>query len=172
MGKDILGMLSRDEQAEIFRQLIKTPTIKKKAQELASAMMEDVSVDSVAEEVYCALDDLEVEEVWDNSGKRRDGYVDPNDYAWEMAEVAVGPFVREMERCLKLKLSVQAKLHCQGILQGLLVYEREGSNEFKDWAVDAPLNLADSVLSAWSKSASPEDVREVQEFWDVLQKNR
>lgn len=37
----------------------------------------DVDLEDIASEVYFELDCLRVEDVWDQSGSTRDGYVDP-----------------------------------------------------------------------------------------------
>ena len=41
------------------------------------------------------LDSIEVEEVWDRSGRTRNGYVEPTEMAFQMSEEALDPFIEE-----------------------------------------------------------------------------
>ena len=43
-----------------------------------------MSVEEIADGVFWELDTLEVENVWDNSGPTRYGYVDSGEKVWEM----------------------------------------------------------------------------------------
>ena len=59
--------------------------------------LKDVYSTVIADEVFYELDSLEVEDVWDQSGSTRYGYVDPNEKAWEMLEDAI-----ELKRGIRL----------------------------------------------------------------------
>ena len=87
-----MAAISPDEALEVLQELTKDPRIRKRAQALALAMVGDVDPDAVAEEVFYELDSIAVEDVWDNSGSTRDGYVDSGEYAWELFAKALGPF--------------------------------------------------------------------------------
>ena len=54
-----------------------------------------------------------------------------------------------------------------GILKGLYRFETESTNEFKDWAVDLPLNYADSVVEQWYSKEMEPMVTEFQSFIDT-----
>jgi hypothetical protein len=61
--KDILAVIAPDEAVVVLKELVKAPRIRKKAEEIALALVSDVDVDSVAEGVFCELDSIAVEHV-------------------------------------------------------------------------------------------------------------
>jgi hypothetical protein len=112
---DILDIITPDQALIVLKQLaVQDPKIKKKAREIALGLVDDVDVEGVTEEVFWALDSIAVEDVWDRSGSKRDGYVDPGDAAWEVFEEALDPFLDSLRKCHKLGLTLQAKRHCMG----------------------------------------------------------
>lgn len=163
---DILDVLSPEEAAAVLEQLAASdPEIRKKAQKIALELVDDVDVEEVAEAVLWELDSIPVEAVWDGSGPTRDGYVDSGDYAWQLFEDALEPFVAQLGKCQQLGRTAQAKLHCMGILKGIHRFETESESEYKDWAVDAPSECFVSVYEEWRKGTkSKKDVAEVKQF--------
>jgi hypothetical protein len=167
--KDILAVISPDQAVVVLNELAKDPRIRKRAEEIALAMVSDVDIDSVAEDVFYELDSIAVENVWDNSGASRDGYVDPGEYAWQLFEDALEPFEQHLHKCRELLLTKQAKHQCMGILKGIWRFERESTSEFKDWAVDAPGENMVRIFEEWKrKSNNPKDIKEVKSFMDSL----
>jgi len=153
----------------VLKELAKDPRIRKRAEAVALAMVGDVDMDAVAEEVSWALDSIAVEDVWDNSGGTRDGYVDPGEYAWELFANALEPFEKHLRKCHGLSLAKQAKLQCMGILKGIWRFESESKSEFKDWAVDAPDGNMTRVFDEWRKmSKNLNDIAEVKSFMESL----
>ncbi len=139
--------------------------ISKRIDELALEYLVEVDPDDIAENVFSDLDDLAVEDVWDNSGGTRDGYVDPNELASEMFEEALEPYIDELRKCQELSLADEAKLRCMGILKGLYKFEKEAATEFQDWAVDDPHENFKQVLQEWRKgNKDPKDLEEMDEF--------
>jgi hypothetical protein len=169
-AKKVLEALSPQEALVVLEQLVASDTgIRKKAEEIALELLGDVDVDEVAEEVLWELDSIPVEEVWDRSGRTRNGYVDPGDCAWQLFEDALAPFTGQLEKCQELSLTKQAKLHCMGILKGIHRFETESTSEFKSWCVDAPGGYFVSVYQQWKKQATRKsDVSEVKKFIHLL----
>jgi hypothetical protein len=62
-------------------------------------------------------------------------------------------------------MNIEANRMCMGLLLGLERFEHESTTEFKDWAPDAPLAFAGTVVNAW-KAGSPgrADVKAVKTF--------
>ena len=89
--KDILGAISPTEALAVLNELTKDPQIRKRAEAIALAVVGDVDIEAIAEVVFCELDSIAVEDVWDNSGATRDGYVEPGEYAWQLFEDALEP---------------------------------------------------------------------------------
>lgn len=134
-------------------------------------MVGDVDLDAAAEEVFYELDSVAVEDVWDNSGATRDGYVEPGEYAWDLFANALEPFEKHLRKRHELSLVKQAKLQCMGILKGIWRFESESKSEFKDWAVDAPEGNRARVFDEWQKrSKNPKDIAEVKKFIDSIRR--
>lgn len=164
--KDILQSISADEALSVLHQLVATsPAIRKKVEEIALTLLADVDVEDVADEVLWELESLVVEDVWDQSGSTRDGYVDPGDYAWQMFEDVLAPFLEQLRKCQKLSMNDQAKLYCMGILEGIHRFETDSTTEYKDWAVDAPGEYFVRIYNEWKKEAKrKKDITEVKSF--------
>ncbi|MDR2854935.1 MAG: hypothetical protein LBV40_02105 [Methanomicrobiales archaeon] len=145
--------------------LAKEPTLVKKAYDIAMEIVGDVSVDDISDDVYCALNSLDVFELYDSSGRTRDGYVDPNDRAWEMFEEALYPFTHDMTLNQKRALPSIAKMYCIGIIKALLRYKEGNSSELSDWVPDAPDESIINVVEEWKRgNPSDDDIAEVMEI--------
>ena len=153
MRKDeILKKLSPDEALIILRKLIKTDDdLKTKVIKLAEDLFRDVDIDQICEDVFFALDGIDVHELWDRAGPKTDGYTSPEDMSMEMFEEALAPFVKEMERLLDLKMPLESKVYCMGILKGIYQYEEDSKSEFKDWASDVPGETFGYILREWGE---------------------
>lgn len=122
--------------------------------ELAMARFDEVDVEEVAAVLYDELEALEVEEVWERAGRKRHGYVETGDAAYQMIEEVLTPFLADLARYQKLGLRDEANQMCEGLLLGFYRFEHESASRFKDWASDAPLSFAKTVLAAW-RAGSP-----------------
>ena len=162
---DIFNKISPNEALEILRQLTKTDyNLKKKIMELAEELFRDVDVEKICEDVFYALDGIDVHELWDRAGPKTNGYTSPEDMAVEMFEEAIEPFFQEMQRLLYLKMYQESKLYCIGILKGIYQYEEESESEFKDWASDVPGESFGYILREWGKSRNNKDKEEMKDF--------
>jgi hypothetical protein len=167
---DILDLLTPEQAVIVLQQLAAmSPEIRKKARLIALKLVGDVDAEGIAEEVFWDLDSIPVEEVWDRSGRKRDGYVDPGDAAWQLFEDALAPHLDALQKCQRLGLASQAKQHCMGILKGIHRFEKESDSEFKGWAVDAPGEYFASTYRQWRQGTkSKKDVAEVRRFVKAL----
>lgn len=118
---------------------------------VAKELFSHVEIDEMAANVQMELESLHVEDIWDRSGAKRDGYVDPGDAALEMFEEALKPFQDEVDKYKQLSMLQEADLACQGILKGIYDFHKESSTEYKEWAVDAPSEYFGVVLDDWKK---------------------
>jgi len=170
--KNIFDAISADDALAILRLLAKEDTkIAKKIEQIAIEYLSDVDIEDIASEVYFELDSIEVEEVWDRSGRTRNGYVEPTEMAFQMFEDALEPFVEEMKKYQKLSMFVEAKNYCIGILRGICSFEEESTSEYKDWAVDAPAEFFGWILDGWKKGqkgVTEEEERDVKKAGSVL----
>jgi len=165
-SENSIDAMSADDALVILRTLAQEDiNIAKRIEQLAMDDLRDVDIDVVAEEVCWALDDLEVEEVWNRSGSTRDGYMDPIDVAYEMFEEALAPFATELKKCRKLSLFEQEKSHCMGILKGIYKFDRESASQYKDWAADAPSEYFSITLDDWNAHCKkPKYRKEMEAF--------
>ena len=165
MKNDTFNKISPDEALGILKKLAKTDKkLKKRIVELAEDLFKDVDIDEVCEDVFYALDGIDVHELWDRAGPKTDGYTSPEDMAVEMFEEALEPFLQEMYRLLDLELLKEAKLYCMGITKGIYQYEEESTSEFKDWAADVPGESYSFIVNEWKKRGNAKDKKEMREF--------
>jgi len=83
---------------------------------LASQELGAVGMEQVAEQVAQRVGRLRIEDVWDRSGSRSDGGdMDETEAAWAVVEDAVEPFVRDLERRIRLGRDPEALAICQGV---------------------------------------------------------
>lgn len=133
--------------------------------EMALARIQQVDIEEVAAVLYDELEALEVEEVWARAGRKRHGYVETGEAAYQMIEEVLTPFLEDLARYQKLGLRDEANRMCEGLLLGFYLFQHESTSTFKDWAPDAPLNFAETVMTAW-KASSPtkSDVESLKAF--------
>ena len=166
INKQVLDKVGTEHANEILQRLAdEDAKISKRIQELALEYLTDVDPDGISEDIFYDLNILDVEDVWNNSGSTRYGYVDPNELAFEMFEEVLEPYIDDLRKCQKLSMDEKAKLHCMGILKGIDQFEREGTTEFKDWAVDAPYENFMKVFEEWrEENKNPKNLEEMDEF--------
>ncbi len=63
---------------------------------VAGELLGEIDVAGLAASVKDELESLDVDDIFDKSGARRDGYVDPGDAAFQMFEEALAPFLQDI----------------------------------------------------------------------------
>ncbi len=111
----------------------------------AGELLGEVNVAEVAASVKDELESLDVDDIFDKSGARRDGYVDPGEAAFQMFEEALAPFLLDVERYRTLGRPEEASAYCLGILKGIYGFDKDS------WAVDAPEEYFGQVVDAWER---------------------
>ena len=164
--KKVLDKISGHDALLILKALANEDrSIAKRIEQIALEYLRDIDVENVASQVYYALEGIEVEDLWEQSGSMRYGYVEPSDRAWEMFEEALEPFINELNRYFDLSLDNEAKKYCMGILKGINQFDKESTSQFKDWAEDAPDELFERILDDWKKACNnPEYIQEMEDF--------
>jgi hypothetical protein len=158
----VLTRLSLEQTRAILRALAQDPNLAPLILQAAQTQLEEHAphspddAEAIAEEVLEALERLEVEEVWERAGPKRDGYVDTSEAADAMIGEALQPFLEEMARYNDLGMADEAIYTCLGILSGLYRFEAESASEFKDWAADLPGDYGIVALEEWQKGAPPQ----------------
>ena len=81
------------EALKILRRLAENdPKIWKQIEKLAEQILKEVDAEGICEEVHFVLDQIQVEELWDRAGPKRDGYTSPAEMAVEMMEEVLEPY--------------------------------------------------------------------------------
>jgi hypothetical protein len=117
----------------------------------ATDVLTAIDVDATADEVFSALDSLDVTDCWDRSGESRDGYTSPDEAAAEMIDDELRPFLEQVDRYHEMGMPEQEATYCRGVLFGLYRYEHESKSEFSDWSVDIPVEYGGRLLGMWRK---------------------
>ena len=156
--KSFLHSLNSDETSQVLKTLLDdNPELIKKAYDIAVKAVGDVDADTIGHEIYQELNALDVDYLYEHSGKSRYGYVDPHDMAWEMFEDALSPFIDEMKTNQQRGLLAVAKAYCIGIIRGLWRFEEKSNSDFKDWVTDAAGDYVSTVVDTWKKGKPSDD---------------
>jgi len=157
------SLLDRPEMAvSILKKLYADKEVQHKLIDLAEAALQKVDADEIANDVFCELNMLDVQDIGKNSGKTRYGYVEPSEAAYAMAEDAVEPFVRDISKYRELGMKKEEKETCRGLIRGLMRYENSGSNEFKDWIPDSIMEIAESIIDEYGEHNTESDMTSIK----------
>ena len=149
----IIDALSPEDALIILRQLARQDeNLAAEIAALAVNRLSDVDIDGIADALRFELEGLTPEDVWERAGETRYGYVETNEAAYQIIEELLEPYLTELHQCQTAGLYLEAEQMCAGLLFGFYQFEFEVENKFKDWATDAPLEFAWSVLRRWQKN--------------------
>lgn len=164
--KNILKKISPDEALEILKILAAADKqIKKKIIDIAESMITHIEFDDIPDDVFYALDGIDVHDLWNRAGSTVDGYISTDEMAVEMIDAELEPFQQEVFRFIELGMHQEAKRYCMGVLKGIYMYRHDSKSEFKDWATDIPGECFHYLLKKWKKaSRDKSDIREMSEF--------
>ena len=138
-----LERLEADEAHAVLRRLLAAhPDLRAEAEQTARSLLAEVSFESVADEVECAMCSLDLDDLGSRAGRHRGGYTSPTDAAWELLQEAVDPFLSDMKRQLELGLEMEALETCKGLVLGLYRVRDTRGDEFLGWAEDFPAEAA------------------------------
>jgi hypothetical protein len=117
----------------------------------AMSLLSEFSLDGTADEVFDALDLIDIQDCRDLAGSSRDGYTSPEDAAVDVIEEELKPFFDQVERYHDLGMTDQEATYCKGVLLGIYRFAMESKAEIKDLAVDLPAEYAGTLLDEWRK---------------------
>ena len=166
MSSDILKQLTPEQALKVVRRLYeRNVDVRQAVMEEANSVLEAINCDETAEEVFFTLDSIDVQDLWNNSGARRDGYISPDEAAIEMVEDELEPFFDQVRRYHQLRMFPQEQTYCMGVLQGIYRFDQESKSQFKDWAIDIPIECFGYLLGEWRKDCqSSTATTEMDEF--------
>lgn len=159
-----LSTITDDQASRVLTHLLnENPELISKAASIAKTLLSDVDEEEICKDVCDALSELDVHDLWEQSGRTRYGYVEPCEHSYEMMEDKIEPFLDEMERYLDRKMVDDAHAYCRGIIRGICVYMSEEAGEFADWAVDNDDGLTYDVIERWKlKNKKPEIIADLE----------
>lgn len=161
-----LSTLTDDQAGQVLMILLEdNPSLIPKAAEIARDLLSGIDEEEVSAEVCEALSDLDVHDLWQQSGKTRYGYVDPYEHSYEMMEEKIEPFLDALDRYLEREMIDEALAYTRGIIRGICVYMFEEAGEFADWAVDGEDGLTYDVIERWKlKNNDPVHIETLEEY--------
>jgi len=159
----LIQSLNVDEAARVLKGLLdEDPSLTKKTYDIAVRVASKIDSETVKNQVFSALDRLDMDDLNGRAGRTRYGYVEPGEAAWELFEEALDPFIEEMKNNQRRALPAVAKAYCIGIIKGLLSYRESSSSDISDWLDDAPGEYIDTVIEEWKKgNPNDDDIAEV-----------
>lgn len=173
-SEPVLERLEPWEAKQVLRDLVGArPDIAGLAEEIARALLKDVSCEQVAEDVQDAIRSLDFGDL--EAGPEPFGYTEPAEAAWQALEEALQPFVEDLKRRIELGLETEVLEVCKGIVLGLYGLREDDSHELLACAPDFPASAAAEALSAWRstprKSGRETPVRGRPEFPGAFVRN-
>jgi DNA-binding transcriptional regulator YhcF (GntR family) len=146
----------------------------------AMNILTEIDLDETADQVFDALDSIDIQDCWDRSGGSRDGYTSPEEAAAEIIDEELQPFIDQVERYCELEMPAQETAYCMAVVFGLYRYDQESKSEFRELSEDVPGECAGLLLDKWRErnpdkgrlDAMREFIRERCPEWPRLLKGR
>ncbi|MCG6945515.1 MAG: hypothetical protein LJE87_09240, partial [Deltaproteobacteria bacterium] len=153
MKKDsLIDQITATQASEVLRSLWNSDSeIRKKIEAVIKEQLSDVDYNEVCSEVGLALNSLNVDEVYDHSGRRRDGYHDPGEVAIEMLENVCHEYEEQMKRYHQLQMYEAEKEFCKGVLLSLYEFEDNADEDFIAQAPEMAGETFKFILDDWKK---------------------
>ena len=151
----VLDRLTPEESARVLRALLgRHGELAAEAERLAAEVVADVDAESVAEAVMRAVLGVGFDQMRQRAGKKRRGYVEPTEAAWELLGEAIEPVLRALERRIELGLKAAAIATAQGIVLGLYRCRGEHAERVLGWAVDFPVETATHAIETLHRDST------------------
>jgi hypothetical protein len=147
---DVTGKLTPEQALEIVERLCrKGGDVRDVIVAEAVSLLSEFSLDEIADEVFDALDLIDIQDCWDLAGGAKEGARPPSEAAIDIIEEELQPFFDQVERYHDLNLTEQEATYCQGVLLGIYRFQQESESEIKPLAADLPVECATSLVDQW-----------------------
>ncbi len=161
---DVIGKLTSEQALEIVERLCrKTGNVRDAIVAEAMNLLTEFSLGEVAEEVFDALDLIDVQDCFDQAGSSRDGSASPDEAAVDIIEEELQPFFDQVERYHELAMGEQEATYCMAVILGIYRFAHDSKSEFKQLADDAPVEFARNLLADWRARKPPQATIEATE---------
>lgn len=162
----LIDKITPEQARTVLRKLWESnSSVKDKIEALIREMLSDVDYKEVCEDVTFSLEELNVEDVYEHSGRRRDGYHDPGDVAIEMLEEACREYEEQMKRYHELGMYDVEKEYCKGVLLALYRFEQYADKDFLAQAPDVAASTFEFIFENWKKRClNKKHIEEMDKF--------
>jgi hypothetical protein len=155
----LLATLSADQAHSVLMRLVyDDPALAARAEEVARDLLEYVDSTAIADILCYELSTLKIEDVWDTSGRTRDGYIDPSDRAWEMLD--------EVLEYLRRGMPDESRIYALGILLGIKKFQNNSGSALLEEVPDYGDDTLELVREEWEEAVG--DDEQVRLFADEL----
>jgi hypothetical protein len=149
---DVIGKITSEQALLIVERLCrKGGDVRDAIVAEAMHLLSEFSLEGTADEVFDALDLIDIQDCWDQAGGSRDGYTSPEDAAVDVIEEELQPFFDQVERYHDLGMTAQEATYCQAVVLGIYRFEQGSEAEIKGLALDLPAQYAGTLLEEWRK---------------------
>jgi hypothetical protein len=147
---DVTGKITSEQALLIVERLCrKGGAVRDAIVAEAMSLLSEFSLDEVADEVFDALDLIDIQDCRDRAC---DGsHTSPAEAAVDVIEEELQPFFDQAERYHDLGMTEQEAAYCRGVLLGIYRFEQESEAEIKHLAADLPRAYAGTLLDDWRK---------------------
>lgn len=154
--REVLSHLGAAERAEVLTELLEHhPYLSEEANAIAKDLIDEVSVEAVAEEVTDLVTGTDLDDLNGRAGRHSWGYVEPGEAAWELLEEALSEVRDDMTRRFEAGSVRAAENICHGIVLGLYAARGMESDGILGWAPDFPAETAADVASTFVEMYPP-----------------
>jgi hypothetical protein len=161
---DVIGKLTSEQALEIVERLYQRGgDIRDAVVAEAMKLLTEFSLDDTADEVFDALDLIDVQECFDQAGGSGEGHTSPDEAAVDIIEEELQPFFDQVERYHELAMGEQEATYCMAVILGIYRFAHESKSEFKQVADDAPAEFAYNLLEDWRARKPPQATVEAME---------
>jgi hypothetical protein len=156
---DVIGKLTSEQALEIVERLYQRGgDIRDAVVAEAMKLLTEFSLDDTADEVFDALDLIDVQECFDQAGGSGEGHTSPDEAAVDIIEEELQPFFDQVDRYHELDMPEQEASYCMAVILGVYRFEHESKSEFRQLAADIPAECAGNLLEDW-QARKPEQAR-------------
>jgi hypothetical protein len=163
----ILDTLDGERARIVLYQLIRDdPSLAPHAEAIARTLLERVEIQRVADALSSEIEAIKIEEIWDSSGRQRDGpYIYPSERAYEMIEEIVEEYMHELRSYVKRGMAETGREYCKGIILGLWHIQTESHADIHEELPDGVTDFIETVIEEWEKMVSDPDERAILHKW-------
>ncbi len=163
----LLNTLDGERARTVLYQLIQEdPSLAPRAEKYARVLLESVQADLVADALSSEIEAIEREDVWESSGRQRDGsYLYPSEGAYEMIEEILEEYMLELRSYAERGMAEVGREYCKGIILGLWHIQTDSHADILDELPDGITDFIETVIEEWEKMVSNPDEKRLLRVW-------